>query len=58
MRSDLMINWRNEIEPAAERSAGLRYEGVGRQRVGGEPAEPAAVVEPDVQPASTGSGPG
>jgi UDPglucose 6-dehydrogenase len=57
MRGDLVIDGRNALEPGAVRSSGLRYEGVGRRR-DGEPAEPAAVTEPEAQPASTGSGPG
>ncbi|HEX2084963.1 MAG TPA: UDP-glucose/GDP-mannose dehydrogenase family protein [Solirubrobacteraceae bacterium] len=57
-RGDLLIDGRNALDPAAVRAGGLRYEGVGRQVVGGELAEPAAVTGPDVQPASTGSGPG
>ena len=58
MRGNLLIDGRNALDPAAVRAAGLRYDGVGRRRPDDEPAEPAGVVEPDAQPASTGSGPG
>jgi UDPglucose 6-dehydrogenase len=58
MRGDLLIDGRNALDPEAVRASGLRYEGVGRQRDDVEPAEPAAVADPDAQPASTGSGPG
>src|SRR5688500_8363183 len=58
MRGDLVVDGRNALDPATVRASGLRYEGVGRQRENGEPAEPAAVVDAEAQPASTGSGPG
>ncbi|HEX8083837.1 MAG TPA: UDP-glucose/GDP-mannose dehydrogenase family protein [Solirubrobacteraceae bacterium] len=58
MRGDLVIDGRNALDPAAVRSAGLRYEGVGRHPDEVHLAEPAAVAGPEATPASSGSGPG
>src|SRR3712207_3391466 len=57
MRGDVVVDGRNALEADTVRSAGLRYEGVGR---GGdrEATEPAVVAGPDAQPASLGAGPG
>src|SRR5688572_18239408 len=59
MRGDVVVDGRNALDADAIRSAGLRYEGVGRGRPeAGEVAEPAVVGGADAQPASLGSGPG
>ena len=58
VRGDLVIDGRNALDADAVRAAGLRYEGVGRHLDEEHLAEPAAVAGPDIQPASTGSGPG
>ena len=57
MRGEVVVDGRNALDPDAVRSAGLRYEGVGRGREG-DPADPAVVAGADAQPASLGSGPG
>ena len=58
VRGDLVIDGRNALDPAAVRGAGLRYEGVGRHPDQDHLAEPAIELDPEAQPASTGSGPG
>jgi UDPglucose 6-dehydrogenase len=55
LRGQLVVDGRNALDPERVRSAGLRYEGVGRGRPE-DAAEPAAVA--DAQPATTGAGPG
>ena len=49
MRGDVVIDGRNALEPDAVRSAGLRYEGVGRGRPAGA-AEPAVVGDAEAEP--------
>ncbi|MDQ3741826.1 MAG: nucleotide sugar dehydrogenase, partial [Actinomycetota bacterium] len=58
VRGDLLVDGRNALDPAAVRAAGLRYEGVGRHPDEERLAEPAGVVGPGAQPATSGSGPG
>jgi UDPglucose 6-dehydrogenase len=58
VRGDLVVDGRNALDPDAIRAAGLRYEGVGRHPDEEDLAEPAAVAGPEVQPATSGSGPG
>jgi hypothetical protein len=58
MRGDVVIDGRNALDPERVKSAGLRYEGVGRGRPS-EAAEPAAAIGGrDAQPATSGAGPG
>jgi UDPglucose 6-dehydrogenase len=58
VRGDLVVDGRNALDPASVRGAGLRYEGVGRHPDQERLAEPAIEIDPEAQPASTGSGPG
>jgi hypothetical protein len=43
MRNPLIVDGRNLLDPDAARSAGFRYEGIGRP----SPPLPAAAPEPD-----------